>query len=251
MARQLPVFFFCMDELVESTGSRGFTALTGILVPAARAHDLRHRVYQAFASEIQPSASSILMPPELHLSDFLRHRSDDHKLSILADLVGVLVSLGIRIYRSGYRYNRHRAATEFARDPELRTLLWLSLWVRLQPVLKKTVIVPVLDAGFDRGFQPVVDGFSDLVRFSDVLRTTPLRENVTTPESVNMLEVLYVDSKYSTLVQLADLVSGLCRISERAHLATSFKAALREVAAPLSSLMEYNSVTDVFLDDIA
>jgi hypothetical protein len=111
----------------------------------------------------------------------------------------------------------------------------------LEPLLATEVLLPVLDAGFVESFQPVIRAVSQRTRTSDLMRASGL-PMVPRPHAEHMGEMFYCPSKYSALIQLTDMVSGLRRVLETERVSGSshgspYKRRLAGIAASLDPVV--------------
>lgn len=202
-------FFFIDDNYNEETDFP-LSSLTGLLVPASNYQGVR----TAFYDIIRPNPKGLnLSPPELHFNDFMPHLKDEEKFQILRMLVQLVISEKLQVLRVGY-YVTELLRKQLGGDRKLISLCWMSLMSALGPILQQGLLVPVLDAGFNQSFQPVVDKFSSLTRTTDLMRAAGLEESISILKSENLGEVVYGDSQYSAFIQLTDIVAGLRRVSE-------------------------------------
>lgn len=203
-----------MDESYNHETSPPISSLTGVVIPLDEYSALRSKFYEVLRFEMEPQKDALnLNPPEFHFVDFLRHQSDEIKFDKLQSLADLVVENQLEIYRVGY-YITKNVKKKFESDEQLIGLCWLGILFMLQPKLESEMIVPVMDAGFEKNMKQMIKQFSGPMKTVDVLRETGREENISIKHSINILDVFYADSEYSIFTQLTDIVSGLRRISE-------------------------------------
>jgi hypothetical protein len=202
-------FLFIDDSYNEETDFP-LSSLTGLLVPASNYRGVRAAFYEVIGEK-----TKVLNPnlPELHFQDFMPHLKDEEKFQILRSLVRLVISEKLQVLRVGYYVTEFLRET-FKGDRNLIGLCWMGLMSALGPILQQRLVVPVLDAGFNESFQPIVRQFSSLGRNTDLMRAAGLEKMISLPKSENLGEVVYGDSRYSAFIQLTDTVAGLRRVSE-------------------------------------
>ena len=105
----------------------------------------------------------------------------------------------------------------FESDKRLIGLNWLNILFMLESKLESELIVPVMDAGFEKNMKQMTKQFSLPMKTVNVMREAGLEKGISIKNSKNILDVFYADSEFSIFTQLADVVSGLRRITETSN----------------------------------
>ena len=210
--------FLFMDESYNPDIKPPISSLTGILVPLEKYPTLRSKFYEALNFEIEQDKGIInLSPPALHFSNLLRHHENDEvRFNVLSSLVNLVVDNQLEMFRVGYYITKNIEKT-FEDDKRLIGLCWFGMLSMLQSKLETEMVVPVMDAGFEKNMKQMTKQFSGTMKTLDVMRAAKFEVGVSIKHSENILDVFYADDKYSIFTQLADIVSGLRRISETAN----------------------------------
>jgi hypothetical protein len=204
-------YFLYLDETYNEEVSPSVAALTGILLTTQKSVRIRNRIYDTVISKAAIEPNTIIAPPELHFSNFLRDYPDEVKYYVMNKLVDIVLEEEVAVYRVGY-YLTEELLRIFSTNSI--SVCWFGIMSVIQPALEHNTVVPVLDVGFDPGFQPIASIFSMPVKEMDMMRSYGLGESVSISNSHNLLDVLYADSRFSTLIQLVDVIAGLRRLSE-------------------------------------
>lgn len=230
--------FLFIDDTYNEETEFPLSSLTGLLVPASNYQGVR----AAFYDIIRPKPKGLnLSPLELHFNDFMPHLKDEEKFQIFRRLVQLVISEKLQVLRVGY-YVTELLRMQLGGDQKLIGLCWMGLLSALGPILQHGLLVPVLDAGFNQSFQPIVHKFSSMARATDLMRAAGLEESISIPNSENLGEVVYGDSRYSAFIQLTDIVAGLRRVSETVRETgrlpnSEYKAHLLEISKELEPAM--------------
>jgi hypothetical protein len=230
----------CQSDALDATDTR-ISSLTGLLVPAENYKALRERFYSLNMWAIRTGHNEFnLNPPELHGSDFLRSEDDSRKLKTFTELVDLVVNGGVDVYRIGY-YVTGRLRSAFASDPKLIGLCWFSMVNKLQAVLEERAVVPVMDMGDDY----LVRCLSGQVRSMDILRAVDCK-NMSVNWTENLFgEVFYADSRFSALIQVADIVSYLRHTADmhrEGRLLTTFRQKLLQIAEAIEPAIAFEEI---------
>jgi hypothetical protein len=237
-------FLFMDDSYTETTK---LSCLTGVVVPVEQYPMLRSEFYEALRFSIQPEETVIAAAPELHGSDFLRNECDEKKLAVMRDIAVLVAKHCLRIYRVGY-FITDATDEVFRRDKKLVGLCWVSLLSMMEPLLRDEMVVPVMD-----GFNPDTIRFlSSVVKELDKLRSVGFDKMLSVRYSHNVLgEVFYADSRYSALIQVADLIAYLRATSDLVALGktlTDFKKELATISSTLDSSIVWEERVSLIVD---
>jgi hypothetical protein len=234
-----------MDESFCETTK--ISALVGLLVPVHEYVDLRAKFYAILRPFFQPEPDVIADAPEVHGVD-LPGKTDVEKLRVVSDIVDLVVSSDIEVYRIGYYITKTIRQT-FALDQEMLGTCWLSLQFMIQPRLAEGMIIPVMDGFNKRRIQQ----FSAPIKFCDVMRSAGHGGSLSVGNSQNILgEVFYADSRYSAFVQVVDVVAYLRKITDLqsdGHELPSFKQELRPLAEKIEPSIRSEEIIAFRLDD--
>lgn len=206
-----------MDETYNHETNPPISSLTGILIPLEKYPMLRSKFYEILQFEGASKETVLnINPPELHFVDFLRNYSDEVKFDVLWSLVNLVAESQIEIFRLGY-YITKKIEKTFESDKRLIGVCWLGILFMLESKLESELIVPVMDAGFEKNMKQMTKQFSWPMKFVNVMREAVREEDISIKNSNNILDVFYADSEFSIFTQLADVVSGLRRITETSN----------------------------------
>lgn len=226
---------FFMDECIDDSKS----VLTGVLVPIEELNAVRADLYTILKGRIEPQPGMInVSPPELHGSKMLvrvADATDDERIRCFDGVVACVLKRKLPVYRIGYRRSPQVRAM-FTGDEGLRGLCWLGLLTVLQTELARRFVIPVMDL-VDQKDRPK---YSQVVRTLDVIRSTGRDDYLSLTNSENLYgDVLYADSQFSILTQMADVVSHLRHVTDDGEKPdrTEFKRRLYEIGRKLDATM--------------
>lgn len=239
-----------MDETFNHETNPPISSLTGILIPLGKYPVLRSEFFKILRFEgIAKENNFNINPPELHFVDFLRNYGDEIKFDVLWSLANLIVDNQIEIYRIGY-YITKEIENTFKNDKRLIGVCWLGILFMLETKLEAELVVPVMDAGFEKNMKQMTTQLSWPMKFVNVMREGGREDSLSVKNSKNILDVFYADSEFSIFTQLADIVSGLRRIAETSthseNLITSeFKKQLLPIAKHLDNAPLYEKITEL------
>jgi hypothetical protein len=208
---------------------------------------IREEFYQILRWALEATPNTIARAPELHGSDLLRGETDERKLEVLGGVVDLAVTNGLRMYRVGYFITDEIRRT-FAHDPGLLGTCWLSLRSMMEPLLESEAVIPVMD-----GFDPrTVQLFSQSVKHTDELRAIEKENWLSLRHTHNLIgEVFYADSRYSVMVQVADVLSYLRSTPDLVKFGFSmspFKTALASLSSSLEECIAWEEIISLILN---
>lgn len=239
------VNFLFMDESFSET--MRVSSLTGIVVPVEHYPRVRTEFYRLLPWAIEPAPNTIASAPELHGSDFLRSETDERKLEVFGGVVDLALAHALRVYRIGY-FITDAIEQSLLHDRRLIGTCWFSLRSMMEPLLEREAVIPVMD-GFN---QNLVDQFSAPVKFTDEISSIDKETWLGSRHTRNILgEVFYADSKYSVMIQIADLVSYLRNASDLAKFGfpmSRFKASLAGLSRRLEACIAWEAIISLILN---
>lgn len=247
--------FLFIDETINKDVAFPLTSLTALLVPTEKYEEVRASFYDAIRSQFNPKDNVIVPnPPELHFNNFLPSSPDEDKFKILEALVQLIGRLNIQIFRVGY-YSTPLLRSKFITDPYLIGLCWSGIISVTTASRKDRMLIPVLDAGFERSFQRVVDRVSQPSRTTDVIRHTSSASSLSVGYSEKLAEPMYIDSKYSAFVQLTDCIAGLRRVLDTATISGSapespYKQRMVSIAEKLNTNVAYEETIELKFEGV-
>jgi len=226
------VAFLFMDECIYEP--LDLAALTGVLVPSDRYAAVRDAICQIVWDVQRRLGIADPAPIELHARDLLPQIKDKsqevldaERLSVLESAVNIVNSNRLSVYRVAY-LNHKEISDTFKFDPKLYALNFFGMGLLLQEKLADTLIFPVMDGvpgcPMSQRQAPAIDpqlirAFALHVRHMQHVRRNDNIANNLPINYANLAEPAFVDSEYSTLVQLTDLVSYLLLQRDREELA--------------------------------
>jgi hypothetical protein len=204
--------FLFMDEC--SCSETSITSLTGLLVPALRYNDLRERFYEMLKWSMRTDDGAKKWPPELHGRKFLPDEDDERRLRTFEEVVNLVISNQLRVYRVGY-FVTPSLRRMFVGDETMIGMCWFGMVALLQPEFEDALLVPIMDTCDSKTFPK----FSQLIKCCDVFRAWGIGEcNMSFKNTHNVLgEVFYAYSQYSVFIQVVDIISYLRHIADWAR----------------------------------
>jgi hypothetical protein len=199
------------------------SSIVGLLVPVNIYTETRSKFYQIVPRVEKPLPDGRMFidirPPELHGCEFLKdfpNGDDDLKFKTFENVVDLIVTQKIGVYRSGYYITEDikKVARQFGVNEKFYDLCWATLISMLEMKLAQEMIIPVMD-----GFQKTtVRSFSQLVKNMDLMRAAGMDKIMSIKNTENILgEVFYSDSKYSVFTQMVDIVAYLRNVTDCAR----------------------------------
>ena len=249
----MKVNFIFMDECCsDPVDIRGtyITSLTGVLVPVQDYAVLRTQFYDLMGWSTRPDDKTINMHvPELHGKDLLPGEDDDRKLEILDGLVDLVTNNNLQVYRSGC-YVTKFLQSKFKGDENLFGHCWFSILFRLEPLIEKEMIIPIMD-GLD---SKMVRIYSQMIKSLDVMRSADSMPAPSIKHTENILgEVFYGDSQYSIFTQVADIISWLLHIADLSNEGkqlTPYKQSCLKISRKLDNSFEGCEIRPINFDGV-
>lgn len=233
----------CLSNKLPNCRCR-ISSLTGILLTPEQCQQVREALLKIMhpISKVKNGVIT-LNPKELHGSDFLRSEPDGMKIEIYSRLSRLPFDFDFDVYRVGI-YLTNYFKSIFKADDRGLGLLWFNLLTALQQQYEQSLLIPIMD-GFNQDF---VERFSGVLNSSNHLGSI-LGENViglTNYKNI-LTECLFVDSKYSYLTQLADVISYLRNINDQKAegcIIEGFKKQLFELNQNLGSCIKFDEIVE-------
>lgn len=112
------------------------------------------------------------------------------------------------------------------------------------------MLIPVMDAGFERSFQKIVRNFSQPNQQMDVLRYTHSTKSVSIDYTERIAEPMYIDSKYSAFIQLTDCIAGLRKTIDtiavsKKEIESAYKQELFNISKKLDKNIVYEELIEL------
>lgn len=217
-------------------------SLSALRVPSEIYSDLRQSLYEAlhpFFDEIEDTISPI---PELHYRDFLPDKDDQFKIDVLNAIVQQLINYEVSIFRVGYYGTKEtvKLISSDKKDEFFYQLCWFGIQSVTSNTRNNCLMIPVVDAGFEKSFQLRVNGFGHSQKFCDQSPES-LRSSISIPHHDNIAEISYVDSNFSIFSQIIDCISGMRNETLRKNKGktlSSYKSKIHEI----SELLDQNAL---------
>jgi hypothetical protein len=208
-------YFLFLDETHNNRVPINITSVTGLLVPVIKFPKIRDSI-NSIVSAIDKGGNIINVNPILlKYSNLLPNYDDATKFNVLNKLVDLIVEEQLAIYRVGYYLKKEFvSAFSFNHFGKQATFCYSTLCFALQPILEKSIVIPVFDAGFDQSFQVAVDRLSDIQKTTTSTRVAGAERLLSIKNSHNLTDVFFADDNHVGLIQLADIVAGLRKESE-------------------------------------
>jgi hypothetical protein len=230
------VHFLFMDETQSDEKLKPrISALTGLLVPVSQYIELRRQFYSALHHYVVPKPNHIGRVPEMH-GKKLPGATIDEKVSNVAAIVDLVIANRLRAYRVGY-YITDYLQSEMTFDKWMLSVSFSGIISELEHVLATQMVIPVMD-----GFDPnVVRSFSQTLQSCDLLHAAGQGDMCSLAHSQNLIgAVSYVNSEYSVLTQVTDIVAYLRKVTDMQNDGwplPEFKKALLPYARKLDQVM--------------
>jgi hypothetical protein len=233
-----PVTKFIFIDDTYDPKIRRFT-LTGVVLPVEQYGAVTAAFYAILKPFIVPSEGIVnLHPPELHGVDFMRSEDDATKFNTLRQLVELVNRFRLRVVRVGCVDNEPLQEVFEGNQPAMWGHCWFRFQERFEWLIAEGLLIPIMDA-VDR---EKVRHFSGQMRVRDVLRAAGLGGALSPPSgSENVLgEVFYAESRYASMIQLADCVSYLLNAEELVRYGAArspFKSAIADISRKLDTTL--------------
>ena len=225
-------YFLFIDECLNP--NLNLAALTGIFVPLDKYTLIRDEISKLVFNVQAPQIN--IVPPliELHARNLLEelsnnnpNKTDKGKIKILSDIVDIVNRHRLLILRISYL--NHREITDFLKgDSKLYQTIFSNILGLIQKFFFDSLILPVIDGipscKPSSRKSPKIDtqlifSFAHQIRFIHHMRCNKnIKKGHSLDNFINIAEPVFVDSYYSTLIQLVDLVSYLLHQVEKTDL---------------------------------
>ncbi len=236
-------FLYIYESKITLGSGNKLYSLSAIHIPSEIYSNLRQSLYEALNPLFNKIENTIAPIPELHYRDFLpEYEDDDFKIEVFKIIVEKLIHYNASVFRVGYYDSKETAELipNINKDEFYYQLCWLGIQSVTSNLRKGRLMMPVVDAGFERSFQPRVNGFGYPQKFCDQM-PKHMRDNISIDYSHNIAEVSFVDSRFSMFAQLIDCISGMRNETLRkgaGEKLSDYKQRIYE----LSSLLDQNSL---------
>ena len=225
-------------------------ALVGLAVPIANADPVRLKVHRFMRELRGVPAGTISVPPELHGRSMLQNRvdagwaTDEHRIRSFAHVVEMVNELRLDVFRSAY-YRKSLTAIQ-TDDPKrmMYSLCFGGLEQMASPLLAKSFVIPIMD-GLAKDIVDPMSGSKPVVH---AIRASPSYSErwISISNVENLLDPVFVDSRYSPLMQVADVAAHLLHILdwERAGLPLKgeFKPRVAAIARTLDMSLVHGAI---------
>lgn len=219
------------------------TSLTCLLVDMNDHVNFRDRYYALLRGILCDDSNVVPQLPIIHAMDLFPDRDDADRLSLFEGITHIVQELDFKIFRIGYRENRHFGRSQND-EKEVLSLCFHSVLHCLEKELLVSTIWPVME--IDRGHQNQDRSFPGALRSLDFL-TAVIGKATMSIDNANLGEVLY-HSKQSAYGAVVDVVSYLLHVYFRrteGDRLSPFKQRLAEFGADLHASAVWDEVIDL------
>ena len=212
----LPTCLLFMDE--SECKDTDIFALVGLFVPIEKADPIRLD-HQRFIRSLSgtPDRTIDFNPLELHGRNMLRHEktkapltwaTDEHRFRCFEFVADVVNRYALEVLRVAY-YRKSLEKLPGA-GPKCYGLCFAGFQWALGEYLASSYVIPVMD-GLD-GKVAITFGRGTLG--NSIVRAVPWYEErfLTVKNSANLMDAVFVDSRYSPLMQIADVTTYLLHV---------------------------------------
>jgi hypothetical protein len=228
-------------------------SLVGLVVPIDKADDIRLRFHR-FMRELEGVPDrTISPPPELHGWDMLRRprdaawATDEHRVRAFAHIVEIVNALRLQVVRVAYyKASLPEALRDMPAKRALYSLCFGSLQQMVGPLLAESFVIPVMD-GLNKN---IVDPVAMSQPLHHAFRASPVYSEgaISIPSVENLMDPVFVDSRYSAIMQVADVTAYLLHVLDQARerqrsgkAPTDFKRTLASVAHTLDPTLVHGA----------
>ena len=217
-------------------------ALVGLVVPIERADALRVSLHR-FVRELEnPPDRTIATPTELHGSAMLKNVSwatDEHRLRCYQYVVDVLHEHQLQILRAAY-YKKSLAALPGGKRM-MYGLCFGGMQATVGSLLADAYAIPIMD-GMN---QDLAFSFGGGMPVLHALRASPFyaEGSISIPNVENLMDAVFVDSRYSALMQLADVTAHLLHILDWERLGLPLVGAFKPRLAAIARRLDMSLVS--------
>jgi hypothetical protein len=231
----VPTLFLVVDE-TECAKTDVF-ALVGVLVPIEKVDTIRLDLNR-FVRDLQAVPDDTVLPaPELHGSKMLLEENeawatDDHRVRCYEKVVELVNEHRLRVLRVAYF---KRSVARIAEgDRKHHGLCYAGLSMSLSSTLEHAYVLPVMD-GLD---QRVAGKLGQQSQSTGALRAMPgfAAESLSIENAERLMDPVFVDSRFSPLMQLTDVTAYLLHLLDcerTGHSFTMYKSRLLAIAKGL------------------
>jgi hypothetical protein len=221
-------------------------ALVGLLVPIEQADPIRIALH-SFMRELANQGDIVQPPPELHGSKMLKDvpwATDEHRLRCFEFVVRLLKEHELIVVRNAYFTTPlRRAFANFVLDDLRYGFCRQGLIDTIRPLLEDGFVLPIMD-GINDKFARILGGYMPMLH---ALRSDPRPEvrQMTTPNLHHLMDPVFVDSRYFSIMQVADVKAYLLHIMDWVDLGVplegDFKPRLAEIAKTIDMTNIYSA----------
>jgi hypothetical protein len=251
MAARLNTTLLVMDE-TECRETDVF-ALVALVVPIEKVDTIRLGLHR-FMRELEGVPDrTISPPPELHGSKMLGDvawATEAHRIKCFAHVVEVVNQLRIEVLRAAY-YNKSLEPLRKGFEPAAREKLYRGfrysacfggLERSVGSLLAESYVIPVMD-GLDDKIAFPVGGSKPILH---AMRAAPgyAEGQISIANVQNLLDPVFVDSRYSSIMQVADVTAYLPHMLDWERLTlpmSDFKASVAGVANTLDASLVHGA----------
>lgn len=240
----MPVKFLFMDEKFARPGSRGrakVTALAGVLIPAHIHSEVRSRYYRLLAELTGSNGGTISWLPVIHASNLLPEYDDEVRIRFLREIVEIVISFNLRIYRVAYGHGRFLSEVMHNEEKDLLGLCFLGMLSVIKSELEYSQIWPVMEMD---GSKIQERNFSRLIQQVDYLSEIDSIRDSITVDNANLGEVLYSNKKsaHGSIVDIVSYLRDLLYMRQIGEELTPFKEKLASLGEDLNAAVSFDEV---------
>lgn len=194
-------------------------ALVGLVVPIEKADAIRLSLHRFVRDLENVPDRTIAEPPELHGSDMLPPEkapwaTDEHRIRCYEYAVGIVHEHSLQVLRAAY-YKRSLEPIAKEQPEKIRrrmrySLCFGGLEATVGALLGESYAIPIMDGMNNDLVVSLGSGKPTLHSY----RASPFYQegDLSIPNVQNLLDPVFVDSRYSSLMQVADVTAYLLHV---------------------------------------
>ncbi len=229
--------FFPIDD----SESKHTISLTTIDVPLGKYNIVRNEIYN-FSCGLIHEEGHIKNPPELHGAELLKGcdwATDDMRLDCFRKIVEIINTNKLYVYRLGYYKKSVKMFLDS--DPKLYSLNFSNMQGLMGYLSEEKMAIPVIDGLHEENSKFFNIGGQGL----SILHDSGIEASVTIKNFKNICEPLFASSKYSALIQLADMASYMLQTLDYKILGVpcgEFKKKIQEICESFDQELIHNEI---------
>jgi len=229
--------FFPIDD----SESKYTISLTAIEVPIEKYNIVRNELYN-FSCGLIYEKGYVKNPPELHGAELLKGlewATDEIRLNCFKKIVQIINENKLYVYRLGYY--KKSVKIFLKSDPKLYSMNFFSVQRLMGHLSEEKLAIPIIDGLHEENSKFFNMGGQGL----SILHSIDNEDKVSVKNFKNICEPLFASSKYSALIQLADMASYLLQSLDYKVLNVEcgeFKRKIQNIAESFDKELIHNEI---------